>query len=762
VGGTSWSAPTWAAFCALINQARQSASPPGPPLGFLNPKLYALQGTPAIVDVQGGHSNDSYPATQGFDLCTGLGSPNIAAMIQLIGNADAPLVLLGQSGWQMVTYGQTATFAVSTYPAASQLTFQWQGVGASVGGVEQPWANLTDNADYAGTKTPVLSVANVEPNQGEDNFFRCVVSDGVSSITSTEAYLEAISTGVTTLAGWPQAGGTADGTGRAARFDFVGSVRLDSQGNIYVADAGNNTVRKVTPGGVVTTVAGTPEKPGSQDGPATQALFDDPAGVAVDASGNLYVADSGNYTIRKIEMPSGLVSTLAGSPGVQGTASGTGGNAQFYDMQNIAADNFGNLYVADGMSDTVRKVVIATGAVTTFAGTAGVVGSSDGTGGESRWNDPTGIATDAAGNVYVSDTGNCTVRKITPSGVVTTIAGIPGVPWSQVGPGLFTAPAGLSVDSSGNIFVGDVGTYRISEISPGGAVTPVAGSAQGAVDGPPSSAEFWFPCDVAVDPDGAIYVADGYNDTVRRVAPSLPAPSFALGLPQYPFVNVGSTVVFSRVVTGATSYQWLFDGAPISDSPTDGSVTTNVVSGATGDHLVISNCTYAAAGSYSLEAFGPGGITQVISSADVLSLGQTAKPGTISSISSRAYVGTGNNILIGGFYVVGNTSATVLVQAIGPALSGSPFNVSGVLQHPTLTIHQYQNGNDVVLYQDTGWGSSQVLLNAAAAVYAQPVLSPGSADSELLVTLPPGGYTAEVVGADGGTGVALCGIYQLP
>ena len=134
----------------------------------------------------------------------------------------------------------------------------------------------------------------------------------------------------------------------------------------------------------------------------------------------------------------------------------------------------------------------------------------------------------------------------------------------------------------------------------------------------------------------------------------------------------------------------------------------------------------------------------------------------MSSLSSRAFVGTGDDILIGGFYITGSTSRTVLVQAIGPALAAAPYNVTGTLQHPALSIHQSQNGKDVVLYSNTGWGSSPVLTAAADGVYAQPVLTAGSADSELLLTLPPGGYTAEVTGADGGTGVALCAIYQLP
>jgi hypothetical protein len=125
-------------------------------------------------------------------------------------------------------------------------------------------------------------------------------------------------------------------------------------------------------------------------------------------------------------------------------------------------------------------------------------------------------------------------------------------------------------------------------------------------------------------------------------------------------------------------------------------------------------------------------------------------------------VGAGDNILIGGFYITGSTSATVLIQALGPALSASPYGVSGTLQQPILTIHQSQDGQDVVLYSNEGWGSSPVLLAAAASAGAQPVLQPGSADSELLVTLPPGGYTAEVSGPNGATGVALCAVYQVP
>jgi hypothetical protein len=232
--------------------------------------------------------------------------------------------------------------------------------------------------------------------------------------------------------------------------------------------------------------------------------------------------------------------------------------------------------------------------------------------------------------------------------------------------------------------------------------------------------------------------------------------------PEGQTLNSGSTVVFTSAASGATGYQWDFNGAPIGDSANG--TTVNAISGATGPQLVITDATTASNGSYTLVATNSSGSTT--SNAAVLQVAASSNPGLATSISTRAFVGTGDNILIGGFYIVGSTSRTVLVQGLGPALT--PLGVSGALQHPELSIHQSQNGQDVTLYSDTGWSANtgtaaqQVLLNAAASVFATPVLAVNSADSELLLTLPPGGYSAEVGGADGGTGVALCAIYELP
>ena len=203
--------------------------------------------------------------------------------------------------------------------------------------------------------------------------------------------------------------------------------------------------------------------------------------------------------------------------------------------------------------------------------------------------------------------------------------------------------------------------------------------------------------------------------------------------------------------SSSPTYQWQFNGVNLTDGGN--------ISGSAGPQLFIQGATAANNGDYACVVTTGG--TAVRSNAAGLQVEASSNPGYLISISSRAFVGTGDNILIGGFYIVGSTSATILVQAIGPGISVAPYSVSGTLQKPALTIHQYQNGKDVVLYSNTGWGSSPLLLAVAAAAYAEPTLQPGSPDSELLMTLPAGGYTAEVTGADGGTGVALCGIYQL-
>jgi sugar lactone lactonase YvrE len=332
---------------------------------------------------------------------------------------------------------------------------------------------------------------------------------------------------VTTLAGLAASSGSADGTGSAARFQDPEGVAVDSAGNVYVADTYNHTIRQVTPGGVVTTLAGLAASSGSADGTGSAARFDWPLGVAVDSAGTVFVADTCNYTIRQVT-PGGVVTTLAGLAGSSGSTDGTGsaarfGGALYSGPGGVAVDSAGTVFVADTCNYTIRQVTPG-GVVTTLAGLAGSWGSGDGTGSAARFEWPHGVAVDSAGNVYVADTLNSTIRRVTPGGVVTTLAGLAGSEGSGDGTGCaarFSLPYGLAVDSAANVYVADTYNCTIRKVTPGGVVTTLAGLAgsSGSADGTGSAARFCYPDGVAVDGAANVYVADCLNHTIRKVTP---------------------------------------------------------------------------------------------------------------------------------------------------------------------------------------------------------------------------------------------------
>ncbi|MGO8925394.1 MAG: hypothetical protein ACLQU3_00505 [Limisphaerales bacterium] len=334
----------------------------------------------------------------------------------------------------------------------------------------------------------------------------------------------------TTLAG-NNGNGSADGTNSAARFANPLGVAVGTNGNVYVADTANNTIREVMPVGtnwVVTTLAGLAGNPGSADGMGSAARFNNPSGIAVDSAGNLYVAEYGNDTIREVT-PVGtnwVVTTLAGLAGSPGSADGTNGAARFNQPYSLEVDSVGNVYVADTYNDTIRKVtpVGTNWVVTTLAGLAGNAGFVNGTGTNALFNTPFGVAVDSAGNLYVGDTFNNTIRKVTPAGVVTTLA--------TAG---FNDPVGVAVDSATNVYVGDWGSFTIRKVTPGGVVTTLAGLAgsSGTNDGTASAARFNHPYGVAVDTNGNVYVADNGNNMIRRVTPAGVVTTLATGI-NYP------------------------------------------------------------------------------------------------------------------------------------------------------------------------------------------------------------------------------------
>jgi sugar lactone lactonase YvrE len=292
---------------------------------------------------------------------------------------------------------------------------------------------------------------------------------------------------VTTLAGsgatGSTAGGYADGPAAQALFNIPEGVSVDGSGNVYVAELTGQRVRKITPSGTVSTLAGS-GKSGQTDGIGTAAQFDHPHALTAEPGGTVYVADGGNNRIRRITV-SGQVTTVAGA-GDRGTNDGQGTAARFYGPDAIAVDGEGNLYVADTLNNRIRKVTPA-GAVTTLAGSTS--GSAEGQGASAQFSDPEGVAVDAVGNVYVADTCNHAVRRVTPAGAVTTLVRLSSESTTtSLGTNFCTGPndpSGIVVDGAGNIYVslpwGQV-VLKISSQKRSGSLSPVPPSLVRAAD----------------------------------------------------------------------------------------------------------------------------------------------------------------------------------------------------------------------------------------------------------------------------------------
>jgi hypothetical protein len=312
---------------------------------------------------------------------------------------------------------------------------------------------------------------------------------------------------VTTLAGSAGDPDAIDGPGSTARFFNPTGLAVAAGSTVWVADQGNHTIRTIGPDGTVATVAGLAGSPGCIDGAGAIARFRLPAAVA-QANGTLFVADAGNSVIRQID-GAGQVTTWVGSPGLTGSSDGATG-ALFNLPMGLAAAADGSVFVADSGNHTLRRIS-PDGAVSTLAGSPGMAGSLDGTGAAARFNGPTRLALDAAGDLYVADTGNHLIRKVTPAGVVTTLAGAAGVPGSVDGIGAaarFNQPSGIAVGPTGILYVADAGNATVRQITEGGVVSTIVGQPNqvqlllGALPG-----AIPYPADVAVDPaTGALLV----------------------------------------------------------------------------------------------------------------------------------------------------------------------------------------------------------------------------------------------------------------
>ncbi len=371
-----------------------------------------------------------------------------------------------------------------------------------------------------------------------NNIIRKVTPAGVvTTLSGTPVNLESL----------PINTGSADGAANVASFNFGSSsspdgpwgaptftviggltASIDGSGNFVFADTLNNLVRRVAPDGAVTTLAGVAGATGTDDGAALSAKFVSPGGVAVDPSGNIFIADSGNNTIRRLA--SGRVSTFAGLARTAGSTDGAAAAARFNNPSALACDAAGNLYVADTGNHLIRKITAA-GVVSTLAGVAGSSGSSDGIGALARFKGPTALAVDAAGRVYVADTGNHSIRVIDATGFVSTVAG-----------------------SSGSV---------------------------GSADGAGNVARFKEPSGIALDGSGGIYISDTQNNTVRKATATGAASIQIISQPTRRFVNVGRPASFAVVASGSgLTYQWRKNGVAIAGAT---SATYTIAAAGTAD-----------------------------------------------------------------------------------------------------------------------------------------------------------------------------------
>ncbi len=435
------------------------------------------------------------------------GYQNLAS-VHIVSHGEPNRVFLGNSALDVVSAATTYSEALegwknSLAPGADLLLYGCNvGAGSTVS-LPQVLAHLT-GADVAVSEdlTGAASLGgdwDLEVTTGQIEALP-VISDIVRA-----DYAHILPVWVaTTLAGDGTAA-FANGTGTAAKFNNPSDVTIDGAGNFYVADFLNNRIRKITPAGVVTTLAG--------DG--TAAILNGPRGITTDGT-NFYVADSGSNRIRKIT-PAGVVTTLAGT-GAAGSADGAGTTVVTFNRPVAITNDGTNLYVADTDNHRIRQIVISTGDVTTLAG-SGAAAFLDGTGTAARFQQPNGITTDGVGNLYVADSVNHRIRKIVIStGVVSTLAGSTAGNVDATGTSAkFNIPISIAHAGAGNLYVSDQDNARVRLVTSGGVVTTLAGSTVGFADGAGTAAKFNVPRGLTRDSAGDIYLADFLSNRIRKL-----------------------------------------------------------------------------------------------------------------------------------------------------------------------------------------------------------------------------------------------------
>jgi sugar lactone lactonase YvrE len=469
---------------------------------------------------------------------------------------------------------------------------------------------------------------------------------------------------IRTLAGSRTGGGFANAFGVSARFSAPRAVAADAAGNLWIADTGNHVIRRVTPAGDVTTIAGEPGVAGFADGTGSIARFRFPAGIAVDpVSGAIWISDKDNHVIRRMT-PDGTVTTIAGQPGVAGSADAQGTAAKFAFPRGLVVDPGGAVYVADTQNQVIRRVT-ADGVAITYAGRMLADGSANGTLTDARFRTPSDVALDASGNLYVSDTGNDRIRKIA-NGMVTTFAES------------FDGPWGLDVDPSGNVYVADHDDQRLRRVTPAGDVTTLTS------DDLPSPSGLAFA-------NGAVYVTDALNHALHRVDPATGAVTTVAGSVPMP----GLFHLPYAVASDATGNTYVANGDAIEKIAPGGGVTTL----ATGFGLVSSI------------AMGPDGNLYVADVADarvyrVTPAGSVATvAGTADVISSSGMVST----------FAGTGTPGWVDGSAGSSRFRSP---SGIAVDAARNVYVTDFGNDVVRKYTRATGLVSTIVRPEAGLNA--------------------------------------------
>jgi hypothetical protein len=378
--------------------------------------------------------------------------------------------------------GRSVTFTI-TATGAPTLAYQW----------------AKDGVNILGALGSTYTLYNPQP--ADAGHYAVTVTNDFGTLTSSAAALTVV---------------------EAPEFTAAVGIVADASGNLFVSDQADHVIWKVNSTNQVTLLAGMKGIAGSANGQGATAQFRNPGSLAFDPSGNLVVADTGNHTIRRVAMD-GTVTTLAGSPGLPGTTNGQGSSARFNAPYGIAVSSSGTVYIADTQNHTIR-LMATDGTVSTYAGTPGVSGQGNGSASTAQFDQPNGLALAADGTLFISDYGNSCIRVISPSAVVSTLAGTAGTVGYTDATGtaaLFNQPVGIALDASGNLWVADTHNHAIRRITPAGVVNAKAGSGSlGNADGTGSAALFDYPCGITAIPSGNLVVADTNNHILRNVTPA--------------------------------------------------------------------------------------------------------------------------------------------------------------------------------------------------------------------------------------------------